>query len=145
MANMITENMHAQCEDKGNQFNLMKCILDHKTDAHAVDRADMCINHVINTQVHNTTRGWQLCVKWKYETKIWERLSDLSESKPVEVSEYVVSKNLHDSPAFVLWVPYVLKKYSHIIASVTNIYHKGTHTFGIEAPKSLEECVRLDE
>jgi hypothetical protein len=56
-----------------------------------------------------------------------------------------VGKNLEDAPDFFLWVPHVLKKRSRIIAVVTKMYHKRTHKFGIEVPKSLDECVRLDK
>jgi hypothetical protein len=38
----------------------------------------------------------------------------------------------------------VLKKRSRIIAAVTKRYHKRTHKFGIEGPKSWDDCVRLD-
>jgi hypothetical protein len=49
------------------------------------------------------------------------------------------------APDFVWWVPYVLKKRSRIIADVTKRYHKWTHKFGIEVPKSWDYCVRLDK
>jgi hypothetical protein len=49
------------------------------------------------------------------------------------------------SPAFVWWAPYFLKKRSRIIAAVTKCYHKRTHKFGIEVPKSWDDCVRLDK
>jgi hypothetical protein len=52
---------------------------------------------------------------------------------------------LFDAPDSVWWVPYVLKKRSRIIAAVTKRYHKRTHNFGIEVPKSWEDCVRLDK
>jgi hypothetical protein len=86
-----------------------------------------------------------LCIEWKDEKTSWERLADLKQSNPVEVAEYVVAKNLLDAPDFVWWVPYVLRKRSRIIASVTKWYHKRTHKFGIEVPKSWDECVRLDK
>jgi hypothetical protein len=41
---------------------------------------------------------------------------------------------LHDAPAFVSWVQYVLKKRSPIIDYLTKRYHKRTHKFGIEVP-----------
>jgi hypothetical protein len=72
-----------------------------------------------------------------------ERLEDLKENNPVEVAEYAVSKSLLDDPDFVWWAPHVLKKRSRIIAPVTKRYHKRTHKFGIEVPKSWDDCVRL--
>ena len=144
-ANVIAQNMYAQCDLEGNQYNIMDCIVDHKTDGHAIERADMYIKHGSNRQVRKTTKGWQLCVEWKDGTTSWERLADLKESNPVEVAEYAVSKDLADAPAFVWWVPHVLKKRNKIIAAVTKRYHKRTHKFGIEVPKSWDDCVRLDK
>jgi hypothetical protein len=56
-----------------------------------------------------------------------------------------VGNNLEDAPAFVWWVPHVLKKRSRIIAAVAKRYHRRTHKFGIEVPKSWDDCVRLDK
>jgi hypothetical protein len=105
----------------------------------------MYINHGINKQVRKTTKGWHLCVEYKDGTTCWDRLTDLREINTVEVAEYAVSKNLYDVHDFVRWVPYVRKKRIHVIADVTNIYHKLTHKFGIEVPKSWVDCVRLDK
>jgi hypothetical protein len=124
----------------------MESITDHKTDGHAVYRADMYTKHGSNKQASKTTKGWHLCVEWKDGTTSWERLADLKESNPVEVAEYVVYKNLLGAPDLVWWFPYVLKKHIHIIAAVTNnVYHKRTHKFGIKVPKSWDDCVRLDK
>ena len=40
-ANVIAENMYAQCDPNGNQFLLMEAIVDHKTDGTAVKFADV--------------------------------------------------------------------------------------------------------
>jgi hypothetical protein len=78
-----------------------------------------------------------LCVEWKDGTTSWERMADLKESNPLEVAEYAVAKSL--------LAPYVLKKRSRVIAAVTKRYHKHTHKFGIEVPKSWDDCMRLDK
>jgi hypothetical protein len=64
-ANVIAENMYSQCDEEGNQFNIMCCIIDHKKDGHVVKRAYMYIKHGSNKQVSKTTKGWHLCVEWK--------------------------------------------------------------------------------
>jgi hypothetical protein len=120
-ANVIVENMYAQCDIEGRPYNLMEGIVDHKTYCHAVEPADMYINHGINKQVRKTTKGWHFCVEWKDGTTSWGRLADLKESNPVEVSEYAVAKSLLYAPDFVWWAPHVLKKRSNIIVAV---YHK---------------------
>jgi hypothetical protein len=70
-------------------------------------------------------------------------MADLKESNPVEVDEYADTKSLLDTPVFFWWAPHVLKKRTIIIAAVAKSYHKRTHKFGIEVPKSWHECVRL--
>jgi hypothetical protein len=59
-ANVIAENMYAQCDTDGNHFIIMDCIIDHKKDGHALERADMYIKNVKNKQVRKTTKGWNL-------------------------------------------------------------------------------------
>jgi hypothetical protein len=137
--------MYSQCDSEGNQFNIVDCIIDNKKDGHALERTDMYIKHGSNKQVRKTTKYWHLCDEWKDGTTSWERLADLKEINPVEVDEYVVDKNLEDAPDFVWWFPHVLKKRSRIIDDVTKRYHKRTHKFGIEVPKSWDDCVRLDK
>jgi hypothetical protein len=144
-ANVIAENIYAQCDTEGNQFIIMECIIDQKKEDHALKRDDMYIKHGSNTQVMKTTKGWHLCVEWNYGTTSSEHLTDLKESNTVEIAEYAVGKNLEDAPDFVWWVPYVLKNRILIIAAVTKRYHKRTHKFGIEVPKSWDDCIRLDK
>jgi hypothetical protein len=40
-SNVIAQNTYAQCNEEGNQHNLMDGIVDHRTDSHAVAHADM--------------------------------------------------------------------------------------------------------
>jgi hypothetical protein len=61
------------------------------------------------------------------------------------VAEYAVSQGIDHEPAFSWWVPYVLKKRERIISAVNNRYHKRTHKFGIEVPKSVADAIRLDK
>jgi hypothetical protein len=64
-ANIIAQDMYAQCDKEGNQFNLMDGIVGHKTDGHAVSPSGIYIDHGSNRQVRNTTIGWHFCVEWK--------------------------------------------------------------------------------
>jgi hypothetical protein len=57
-ANVISENMYAQCDIEGRQYNLMEGIVEHKKDGSTVEPADMYINHGSNTQLRKTTKGW---------------------------------------------------------------------------------------
>ena len=69
---------------------------------------------------------------------------DLKESNPIEVAEYAVAKGITNEPAFSWWVPFTLKKKDRIIKAVSNRYHKRTHKFGIEVPKSIAEAIAID-
>jgi hypothetical protein len=99
----------------------MEGIIDHKTDVHAVAPADMYIKHDSNKKVRKTTKGWNLCVEWKYGTTSWERLADLKEINPVEVAEYAAIKSFLDTPDFVWWAPHVLKKHTILTAALTKL------------------------
>jgi hypothetical protein len=72
-------------------------------------------------------------------------LADLEESNRVEVAEYADTKSFLNGPAFILWAPHVLQKRTIIITAVTKRYHKRSHKFGIEVPKSWDDCVKLDK
>jgi hypothetical protein len=122
--NVIAENMYAQCDIEGRQYNLMEGIVDHKTDGYAIEPADIYINHGSNKKVSKTTTGWNFCVERKYGTISWECLADIKESNPVEVVEYAPANSLLETPDFVWWAPHVLKKRSRIIAAVTKRCHK---------------------
>jgi hypothetical protein len=105
----------------------------------------MYIKHGSNKKVSKTTKGWHLCVEWKYGTTSWGRLEDLKESNPVEVAEYAATKILLNTPDFIWWAPHVLEKRTISIAAVIKSYHKRTHKFGIEVLKSWDDCVKLDK
>jgi hypothetical protein len=120
--NVIAKNVYAQCDEEGNEFNLMDIIVDHKTDGHDVEQAGVYIKHGSNTQVRDTTNGWNLCVECKDSTTSWEFMADLKEDIPIEVAEYAVSNNLNDPLAFVWWAPHVLNKRSHSISDVRLAY-----------------------
>jgi hypothetical protein len=76
-ANMIAENIYAQCDIEGRQYNLMEGSIDHKADGHAVAPAYMYIKNGSNNKVRKTTKGWHLFVEWKDGTTSWDRLADL--------------------------------------------------------------------
>jgi hypothetical protein len=55
--NVIAENMYAQCDIEGRQYNLMEGTVYHKTDGHAVEPAYMYIKHGNNKKVRKKTKG----------------------------------------------------------------------------------------
>jgi hypothetical protein len=58
---VIAENMYAQCDIEGRQYNLMEGIIDQKTDVHAFEPADMYIKHGSNKKVKNNQRLALVC------------------------------------------------------------------------------------
>jgi hypothetical protein len=54
--NVIAENMYAQCDIEGIEYNLMEGIVDHKNDGHAFEPSDMYINYGSNKQVPKEPR-----------------------------------------------------------------------------------------
>ena len=144
-ANIIAENMYAQCNTDGEQYLLLEGICDHKKNGHAVEKADAFVT--VNGRQHEkkTTQGWSLCVEWKDGSTSWEKLSMLKESNPVETAEYAVAAGIQDEPAFKWWVPHTLNKRNRIIAKVKSRYHKRTHKFGFEVPKTVADAMRIDK
>jgi hypothetical protein len=60
-ANIITENMYAQVNDKGNEFLLLDEITDHRSDASAIQIADGTIRSANSSEKpKKMTRGWFL-------------------------------------------------------------------------------------
>ncbi|KAI2490354.1 Reverse transcriptase (RNA-dependent DNA polymerase) [Fragilaria crotonensis] len=102
-----------------NVRHLLSGIVDHRKEETALSRDDMYIKHGSNKQLKKTTKGWKLCVEWKDGSTSWERLADLKESNPVELAEYAIARGIDHEPAFAC-------------------------KFGIEVPKTWDDCVRLD-
>ena len=143
-ANLIAEGMVAQCDADGIDVRLLDEIVGHKKDGNAVSDANRYFYNNGRRYHKKTTAGWHLCVQWKGGTTTWERLADLKESYPVEVAEYAKASGIQGEPAFAWWTEHVLKKRDRIIAKVTKRFHKVTHKFGVELPRSVAHAYELD-
>ena len=140
-ANIIAENMWSQCDSEGQQFVLLDKVVDHRRTSkppYAKGAND-------KRRHPKPTRGWQLCVWWKDGLMTWEPIARLKESNPVELAEYAVAKGLHEEPEFSWWVPHTVRKRDHIITTVNKRYHKRTHKFGIQVPKTVDEALQIDK
>jgi hypothetical protein len=72
----------------------------------------------------------------------------LKEWHPVQVAEFAIATGIADEPAFNWWVTCVLKKRDWIISLVKRRsarFHKRTHKFGIELPKTVDEAYAIDK
>ena len=145
-ANVLAENMFAQVDSEGHEFELLLEIVDHKKDKSALTKEEGFLITKSNRQTRKrTTKGWKLLVMWKSGTTDWIPLSQLKESHPVEVAEYATANNIDDEPAFAWWVKEVLRKRNRIIAKVKTRYWRTSHKFGIELPKSVKEAFEIDK
>ena len=99
----------------------------------------MYIKRESNLQFRKTTKNWGLCLEWKDGSTSWECLASLEESNPVEIAKYAAAHGLESEPAFACWwVPLTLKRRKRITAALNKHYHKRTHKFRIEVPKTYE-------
>ena len=147
LANVIAENMFAQVDNKGNQYQLLKEITDHRKDLSAVSISDgyYVVSKNGNRKPKTTTRGWELLVNWKDGSSDWVKLKDIKDLYPIEIAEYAVASRIAEEPAFNWWVKDVLRKRNRIISKVKSRYWKTTHKFGIQVPKTVDDALRLDE
>ena len=144
-ANNIAENLFAQIDDEGNRQVLMDEIIGHRSNEHAVKQQDAFITTNTGTKRRKeTTKGWELLVRWKDGGTDWIALKDIKESYPVQVAEYAVSSHISEEPAFAWWSSSVLKKRNRIIAKTKSKYWLRTHKFGIEIPKTVLQARQID-
>ena len=144
--NVIAENMYAQVDADGHHHTLLDAIVDICSNADAVSKADMYFTTKSDQRrMCKTTSGWDLLVLWKDGSEAWIPLRIMKESNPIEVAEYVTSRDLQDEPAFHWWVPWTLRKRDRIISAVNSRFVKTQHKYGIEIPRTVAEAIRLDE
>ena len=118
-ANMIAQAMYSQCDHEGNQYMLLKGLIDHRKKPDILTIAEQHVQRE-NGRVyrHKTTIGWQLCCQWEDGSTTWENLKLLKESHPIATAEYAVAHGIDHEPAFNWWVKRVLKKRECIISLV---------------------------
>ena len=144
-ANVIAENLIAQVDDDGRRHLFLDEIIDHR-------RLDTAIPKSQGTYISRsgferkklTTRGWEICVRWKDASTDWIKLKDLKDSYPIPLADYAVANNIQSEPAFAWWVPFTLKKRTAIISKVKSKYWQRTHKYGIQVPKSVKEAYAID-
>jgi hypothetical protein len=126
------------------QFNIMEELIDHRKTPDALNEEDA--HDIINGCRHpkRTTKGWQICVKWRNGSTSWENLKDLKEANPIETAEYAVSHSLTAEPAFSWWVSYTIKKRDRIIKAVRAHFVQKEYKYGLKVPYTIAEGRQLD-
>ena len=118
-ANIIAENILSQVDEEGQRQLMLDKIVDHRTTKEAIPKSEGTYETTYGTtRKKRTTRGWEICVRWKDGSHEWISLKDIKQSYPVEVAEYAAMKGIQDEPAFAWWVRYTLRKRKAIIQKV---------------------------
>ncbi len=146
-ANVIAENMYAQVDDEGRQYQLLDEIADHRSDRTTLRVEDgFTVSQNGNRVPKQTTCcGWFLLVNWKDGSSDWVKLKDLKDSYPVQIAEYAAANRIAEEPAFKWWVHSVLRKRNRIVAKMKSRYLRTTHKFEIRIPKTVQEALAIDE
>ena len=143
-ANIIAEHIYSQVDADGHNYTGLDEILDHRHDDTALFGDDA--KYVKGGQRVNkmTTRGWELCVRWKNGETSWVKLKDLKDANPIETAEYAVNNGIDKQPAFVWWVKHTLKPRERLLKAMQKRYFRTTQKYGIELPKTVKRALEID-
>ena len=132
MANIIAENIFAQVDDEGHQFQIIDMITDHCKDNSVVPISNGMIRNANGmAKPKKTTRGWELLMQFKHGSMDWVKLKGLKASNPIKLAEYAVANRLIDELAFKWWVPHTIWKQNQIIKKVKSWYWRTMQMFGV--------------
>ena len=143
--NLVAEAMYAHVDDEGYTLHLVDEIIDHCKDDTAVPIEDAFYVANGNQRRKQTTRGWQLCIRWKDGTTTWMDLKDLKDAEPILVAEYAKTNKLMQEPAFAWWAPIVLRRKERLVKAMKKRYFKRNQKYGIELPKDTYRAYKIDE
>ena len=144
-ANVIAENLWAQCDAEGHQYMVFSDIVDHRKNNRAIPISDG-FETLSNGQKKpkKTTVGWDILVEFVDGSTEWRPLKEVKDSNPIELAEYAIANKIHEEPAFKWWVSFVLRKRHRMINKVKKKYWRTTHKFGVRLPKNVKEALQID-
>ena len=96
-----------------------------------------------NLMRRETTKWWELYVRYKDGSSYYVTLKDLKNSYPVETADYAVANRIDQEPEFSWWIPHVIKKRKAVLNNAGSKYWQHIHKKGIYIPKTVQEA--LDE
>ena len=95
MVNLIAKNLYSQVNAKGHTFSVIKEIVDHHKDGHALSKDNgYILTKSGQRQRKHTTRGWDHLCELGDGMTTWIPLKDLKESMPVQVAEYAIANKI---------------------------------------------------
>ena len=75
--------------------------MDHRTDGTEIqDKDAFIISKNGGRRKRETTKGWELLVKWKDGSTSWKTLKDMKECFPSQATDYAISTGIIERPAF---------------------------------------------
>jgi hypothetical protein len=87
--NIIAANLHAQLDEEGKTHVLLKEIVGHRKTKDAIEKQNGYTMEQYGAMIpKRTTRGWELCVKWRNGDTTWVPLKDLKDMNPVNPHSY---------------------------------------------------------
>lgn len=144
-ANVLAENILAQVDDFGTRHLLLDEVIGHRIQKDAIPKSKgTYITKTGAKRKVRTTRGWEVCIRWKGGTTAWVVLKDIKDSFPVELAQYARDRGLLDEPVFAWWAPYTLKKTTRILSTIKSKYWERTHKFGQRVPRTIKEAREID-
>ena len=106
----IADSMYAQCDIDGNEYLLLDLFIDHGKDNLALSSEDQKIVFKVEETTRKSMAGWGICCKYKDGSALWETLSNLKESHPIQNAEYALAWGNEHKLTINWWVHHVLKK-----------------------------------
>ncbi len=106
--------MYAQCDPNGNEYIHLDKLIDVNCTDNVVTLEQRKI--AVNCTIRKSKKmGWFDSCKWNDGSTSWEKLSDLKESHPVQVTEFVIQMGIALESGFNWWMFHILKKRDDII------------------------------
>ena len=137
--------MYSNIDSDGYDVGFIDSIIDHRVDDAVITKKTSPLKNKSKKIPTITTDGWDLKIKWCDGTTTWSSLVYLKEADPVLVADYAVQHNLVDAPAFVWWVPHVLRKRDRIVNNVKVGIRRMETKFGVHVPRTVDEAHKLDK
>ena len=145
--NVLSEALNETMDHDGYDKSYISEICGYRKDMkHAITKENGFVkSHNGRNVPVITTKGWKVNVRWLNGSTNWIPLNVFKNSQPLILANYAKTMKIHDEPAFLWWVPHVLRKASRLLSKVKTLYHKNNLKFGIEVPKSIRDAILLDK
>jgi hypothetical protein len=140
-ANIIAEAVYNQVDDNGFDEVLFKEVVGHRKNVNALTEN---VDNLAEPPVIRTTKGWDICIKWRDGSTSWHPLVEIKNSFPLHLAEYAMKHSLQDELAFKWWITDALKRKKYMIKAAQTGYARRTHKFGIRLPNSVDEALAID-